>query len=83
MLAKFLETCDYENGYQQALLDVKNWFEHHSIALKSLRMYNQKNIEMLLNVMCKNAETFQKQGEDMDIYFDNEKKKITSVRVKK
>lgn len=70
-------------GYFQALLDVKNWFERHSVALKSLRMYNQKNIEMLLSEISKNADAFQKFGDDTEIFFEYEKKKVTKVYIKK
>lgn len=70
-------------GYFQALLDVKNWFERHSTALKLVRMYNQKNIEMLLSEISKNADTFQKFGDDTEIFFEFEKKKVTKVYIKK
>ena len=70
-------------GYFQALLDVKNWFERHSTALKICRMYNQKNIGMLLSEISKNADTFQKFGDDTEIFFEFEKKKVTKVFIKK
>ena len=76
------ETARHE-GYFQALLDVKNWFERYSAALKNLRMYNQKNIEMLLSEISKNADTFQRFGDDTEIYFEYEKKRITKVSIKK
>lgn len=76
------ETVRHE-GYFQALLDVKNWFERHSTALKNLRMYNQRNIEMLLSEISKNADTFQKFGDDTEIFFEFEKKKVTKVFIKK
>ena len=70
-------------GYFQALLDVKNWFERHSTALKIVRMYNQKNIEMLLSEISKNADAFQKYGDDTEIFFEYEKGKVTKVYIKK
>ena len=71
------------DGYFQALLDVKNWFERHSNSLKLCRMYNQKNIEMLLLEISKNADAFQKFGDDTEIFFEFEKKKVTKVFIKK
>ena len=77
-----IETARRE-GYFQALLDVKNWFERHSKALKIFRMYNQKNIGKLLSEISKNADTFQKFGDDTEIFFEFEKKKVTRVYIKK
>lgn len=77
-----IETARRE-GYFQALLDVKNWFERHSKALKIFRMYNLKNIGMLLSEISKNADTFQKFGDDTEIFFEYEKKKVTKVFIKK
>lgn len=83
MMRKFLNACDYENGYQQALNDVKNWFERHSNALKCLRMYNQKNVGMILSEISNNADTFQKFGDDTEMFFEFENKKVTKVLIKK
>ena len=77
-----IETARRE-GYFQALLDVKNWFERHSAALKLCRMYNQKNIQMILSEISKNSDTFQKFGEDTEIFFEYEKKKVTKIYIKK
>ena len=83
MIQNFLQASAYESGYTQALLDVKNWFERHSIALKCCKMYNQKNIKMLLSEISKNAHVFQQSGDDTEIYFEYEKKKVTKVSIKK
>ena len=83
LIQNFLQASAYESGYAQALLDIKNWFERHSIALKCCQIYNQKNIEMLLSEISKNADTFQKFGDDTEIYFEYEKKRITKVSIKK
>ena len=72
MLYKFLNSCDYENGYKQALLDIKNWFYRHSISLTQARMYNRKKIEMLLSYFSSHSELFQREGEDMEIYIAKE-----------
>ena len=83
MIRSFIRETVYRQGYDRALLDVKEWFERHSAALKGLRMYNQKNIGMLLSEISKNADTFQKFGDDTEIFFEYEKKKITKVFIKK
>lgn len=46
-------------------------------------VYGQKNIEMLLSEISKNADTFQKFGDDTEIFFEYEKKKVTKVSIKK
>lgn len=76
------ETASRE-GYFQALLDVKNWFERHSASLKTLRMYNQKNIGMLLSEISNNADAFQKFGDETEMFFEFENKKVTKVHIKK
>ena len=83
MIQNFLQASAYESGYAQALLDVKNWFERHSIALKCCKMYNQKNIEMLLSEISKNAYVFQQFGDDTKIFFEYEKNRITKVSITK
>ena len=83
MIQNFLQASAYESGYAQALLDVKNWFERHSIALKCCKMYNQKNIEMLLSEISKNAYVFQQFGDDTKISFEYEKNRITKVSITK
>lgn len=79
MIQNVLAACDYENGYIKALNDVKNWIEKHSIAMKYCRMYNQKNIEMLLNAICKGAYVFQQYGEDTEMTFEHKKNVVTKV----
>ena len=85
MIFSFVESQIYRNGYQKALLDVKNWFERHSASLKWCRMYNKKHVEMLLNAICKSADTLMEFGDDTAVYFeyDKDKKKITKVYVGK
>lgn len=83
MIQNFLLSTYYENGYQQALNDVKNWFERHSVALKYCRMYNQKNIGMLLSEISRAADVFREYGEDTEFSFEHEGNKITNVRVSK
>lgn len=85
MICSYTESQICRDGYQKALLDVKDWFERHSWALKTLRMYNKKSVEMLLNAICKGADTFMEFGDDTAVCFeyDKDKKKITKVYVGK
>ena len=85
MICSYTESQIYRNGYQKALLDVKNWFERHSWSLKTSRMYNKKSVEMLLNAICKGADTLMEFGDDTAVYFeyDKDKKKIVKVYVGK
>lgn len=39
----------YNQGYTKALLDVRDFFEYHSDALKYERCYNSKMIPIVLN----------------------------------
>ena len=41
-------TDSYMGGYTKALLDVKDFFEYHSDALKRSRCYNSKMIPVIL-----------------------------------
>lgn len=86
MICSYTESQIYRNGYQKALLDVKNWFERHSWSLKMLRMYNKKYVEMLLNAICNGADTFMEYGDDTAMLFDvdkENKKKILKIYVDK
>jgi hypothetical protein len=79
MIQNVLTACDYENGYTKALIDVKNWFKKHSISMNYYKMYNQKNIEMLLNAICKGAYVFQQYGEDTEMTFEQNKNRVSKV----
>jgi hypothetical protein len=83
MIQNFFLSTYYDKGYSQALLDVKNWFERHSITLGWLRMYNRKYVEMVLNAISKNPEAFQKEGDDTELRFEytKDKKKISRIYI--
>ena len=86
MICSYTESQICRDGYQKALWDVKDWFERHSWALKTLRMYNKKFVEMLLNAICKGADTFMEYGADTAMLFDGDKdnkKKVTKIYVGK
>lgn len=83
MIVDWKKEAARREGYFQALLDVKNWFERHSASLKRLRMYNQKNIGMILSEISNNADAFQKFSDDTEMFFEFENKKVTKVSIKK
>lgn len=67
-------------GYFQALLDVKNWFERHSMILKNNRMYSKNGISLILSAMADNVDFMSVVGEDMELYYDKERNKIGLIR---
>ena len=75
MKINFPAECDYAHGYHKALIDVKNWFDSHSEAIKFNRLYNQKGITAILSVMEMNADSMQKYGEDTEFHFEMKDKK--------
>lgn len=58
MIRNFLQSCDYEHGYKKAMVDLRNWFYHHSECLKMYHMYNSKGMDSLLKWFSENAEKF-------------------------
>jgi hypothetical protein len=63
MYDNFILDTIFKQGYDKALLDVKNYFERHSIAMKQNKMYNQKGINALLQAMLDNIEIMREEGE--------------------
>lgn len=76
--AEQIETAK-RTAYQQALNDIDDYFQSHSITFGMLRLYNKKNIEMLIHAIAKNAEQFQEYGADTELHFNFEGKKITKI----
>ena len=77
MIRNFFQSCDYENGYSKAIQDVKNFFNQHSASLKYNKMFNSKDIISLLSFLEKERDAFMKYGEDLEVSFKREGKKIT------
>lgn len=67
----------YKQGYDKALLDIKNWFEGHSISLKQNRMYNKKDINLLLDAFLYNSDTFIKYGDFTEFVLSPDRKRVT------
>lgn len=67
-------------GYFQALLDVKNWFDRHSMSLKRDRMYNQKGVRQILSAMVDDSDYMYEKADEMDLYFNRIQKKLVALR---
>lgn len=64
MICNFLKSCDYENGYKQALLDVCSYIERHSQSIKYSKMSNVKGIVALVNAMAEHYDVFMRLGDE-------------------
>lgn len=70
----------YRQGYIKALLDVKNYFDKHSDALKYNKMYNSKKIPLLLQAFVENADEMIMWGEDIDLMLSKDGKSVFLVQ---
>lgn len=70
----------YRQGYIKALLDVKNYFDKHSDALKYNKMYNSKKIPLLLQAFVENADEMIMWGEDIELMLSNDGKSVFLVQ---
>ena len=66
----------YRQGYFKALLDVKNYFDTHSETLKNLKMYNSKNIPLLLQAFVENADTMMFYGDNLNLKLSKDGKRV-------
>jgi hypothetical protein len=71
---------DFNRGYTKALIDIKNFFDSHSDALKLYRMYNCKGITALLSFIQDNREELRETGTIENIIVSKDKNKITIRR---
>ena len=58
----------YNNGYRKALSDVSQWFRSHGDVLKTLKLYKRGEVEGLLDLFVREADTFRKYGDCTDVY---------------
>lgn len=65
---------EFQNGYFQALLDVKNWFDTHSDSLKLFKMYNSKKIPLILQAFIDNREQMMLEGDTIELTIKDGKK---------
>ena len=82
MIESFVKSLDYENGYIQALLDVKDYIQQHSETLKRNRLSNCKGFLKLLSAMAKYWNTMLTYGADASFILTNEKEIIAAKKTK-
>lgn len=67
---------DYNRGYTKALIDVQNFFESHSEAMKYNKLYSHKGISAILSALIQNREELGETGEIDDLIVKKDKKNI-------
>lgn len=74
-MGTFIIDMSYAQGYEQALLDVQNYFKKHSTTLFCCKMYNEEDINAILQMLIDNQEVLQETGDVNNVYYDmNERK---------
>lgn len=76
MYDNFILDTTHKQGYDQALLDVKNWIERHSKSMKYHKLNNAKGIMMLMNAFIENSEKLREYGDYTEFVLSSDKKKI-------
>ena len=71
---------DYNRGYTKALIDVQNFFESYSEAMKYNKLYSHKGISAVLSALIQNHEEFRETGEVDDLIVKKDKKILLSER---
>ena len=69
-------TDSYIGGYTKALLDVTNWFENHTQALKDEHLYNAKGIRKVLSALLDNRAELRETG-DVKLVINPETREIS------
>lgn len=69
-------TDSYIGGYTKAILDVANWFENHTEALKHERLYNAKGIRKVLSALLDNRAELRETG-DVKLVINTETREIS------
>lgn len=72
MIRNFLQACDYNNGYKKALIDVINWFDKHSDAMRYNHFYNRKGIHFILSALLEYSDVFQDFGDCTELTIHKE-----------
>lgn len=80
MIRSFIRETVYRQGYDRALLDVKEWFDRHSMLLKRERLYSKQGIDLLLNALIENSERFSVEGDEMELYYNKNEKKMKCMK---
>jgi hypothetical protein len=63
-------------GYTKALLDVQNFFESHSEALSTYKLFNKNGVTAILKFLIENRDELREYGNIDDILVRKEPKKI-------
>lgn len=66
---------EYIKGYTKGLLDVMNFFDEHSDALKVNKCYNQKDVHKILRFLLDNRNELRETGTIDNIIITNDKNK--------
>ena len=67
---------DFNRGYTMGLLNVLNFFDEHSDALKANRMYNQKGVHAVLDFIVKNREELRENGTIENVIVSRDKNAV-------
>jgi hypothetical protein len=73
---------DYNRGYAKALIDVQNFLESHSEAMKYNKLYSHKGISAVLSALIQNREELRETGTVDDLIAKKDKKNIIVCKAK-
>lgn len=71
---------DFNRGYTTALVNVLNFFDEHSDALKANRMYNWKGVHAVLDFLLKNREELRENGTIENVIISRDKNAIVTKK---
>jgi hypothetical protein len=63
-------------GYTKALLDIQNFFESHSEALSTYKLFNKNGVTAILKFLIENRDELREYGNIEEILVRKEPKKI-------
>lgn len=73
---------EFIRGYTKALIDVQNFLESHSEAMKYNKPYSHKGISAVLSALIQNHEELRETGEVDDLIVKKDKKNIIVCKAK-
>ena len=71
---------DFNRGYTTALVNVLNFFDEHSDALKANRIYNRKGVHAVLDFLLKNREELRENGTIENVIVSRDKNAIVTKK---
>ena len=66
----------YNRGYTKALIDVQNFLESHSEAMKYNKLYSHKGISAVLSALIQNREELREAGTVGNLIVEKDNKNI-------